>query len=88
MDGRGLYLLLAPTGGRWWRFRYSVAGKEKLLSLGTYPDVSLRAARDARDEARKLLSGLLPRNGTTLKVRVSAILSFEGARNGTEGLHA
>ena len=56
MDGRGLFLLLAPSGGRWWRFRYSFAGKEKLLSLGTYPDVSLKAAREARDDARKLLA--------------------------------
>jgi integrase len=56
MDGRGLFLLLAPSGGRWWRFRYNFAGKEKLLSLGTYPDVSLKAARDARDDARKLVA--------------------------------
>jgi integrase len=55
VDERGLYLLLSPTGGRWWRFRYRFGGKEKLLSLGTYPDVSLKAARDARDDARKLL---------------------------------
>jgi integrase len=56
MDGRGLFLLLAPSGGRWWRFRYNFTGKEKLLSLGTYPDVTLREARDARDQARKLLA--------------------------------
>jgi integrase len=56
MDERGLFLLLAPSGGRWWRFRYRFAGKEKLLSLGTYPDVSLKEARDARDDARKLVA--------------------------------
>lgn len=55
MDERGLFLMLTPSGGRWWRFRYSYAGKEKLLSLGTYPDVSLKAAREARDDARKML---------------------------------
>lgn len=55
-DERGLFLLVTPTGGKWWRFRYSFEGKEKLLSLGTYPDVSLKAARDKRDEARKLLA--------------------------------
>jgi integrase len=61
MDERGLFLLLAPSGGRWWRFRYSLAGKEKLLSLGTYPEVSLREAREARDDARKLVArGLDP----------------------------
>jgi integrase len=56
MDGRGLFLLLTPSGGRWWRFRYAFAGKEKLLSLGTYPEVSLKAAREARDDARKLVA--------------------------------
>jgi len=56
MDGHGLFLLLAPSGGRWWRFRYNFASKEKLLSLGIYPDISLREARDARDEARKLVA--------------------------------
>src|SRR5260370_32948417 len=55
-DERGLYLLLAPSGGRWWRFKYRFAGKEKLLSLGTYPDVSLAKAREARDDARRTLA--------------------------------
>jgi hypothetical protein len=48
-EDRGLYLLCAPSGGRWWRFKYRYAGKEKLLSLGTYPDVSLARAREARE---------------------------------------
>ncbi len=39
-DGCGLYLEIAPTGSRWWRFRYRFAGKEKRNSLGVYPDVS------------------------------------------------
>jgi integrase len=43
-------------GGRWWRFKYRYAGKEKLFSLGTYPDVSLANARVARDEARRTLA--------------------------------
>jgi hypothetical protein len=55
-DERGMYLLLAPTGGRLWRFKYRFGGKEKLLALGTYPDVSLRKAREARDEARSMLA--------------------------------
>ena len=55
-DERGLFLLVTPGGGKWWRFRYSFDGKEKLLSLGTYPDVTLKAARDKRDAARKLLA--------------------------------
>jgi integrase len=55
-DERGLFLLVTPAGGKWWRFRYKFDGKEKLLSLGIYPDVSLKAARERRDEARKLLA--------------------------------
>ncbi len=54
-DGGGLYLELAPSGGKWWRLKYRVDGKEKRLSLGVYPDVSLKDARNRRDEARKLL---------------------------------
>ena len=42
--------LLAPAAGDWWRFKYRYGGKEKLLSLGTYPDVSLAKARDAREK--------------------------------------
>lgn len=52
-DERGLFLLVSPKGGKWWRFKYLFDGKEKLLSLGTYPDVSLKDARERRDEARK-----------------------------------
>ena len=55
-DERGLFLIVTPGGGKWWRFRYSFGGKEKLLSLGTYPDVSLASARQRRDDARKLLA--------------------------------
>ena len=55
-DGGGLYLLLKPNGSRWWRFDYRFAGKRKTLSMGVYPDVSLKDARNRRDEARKLLA--------------------------------
>ena len=55
-DGGGLYLEIAPAGGKWWRLKYRFAGKEKRLSLGVYPDVSLKLARDRRDEARRLLA--------------------------------
>jgi len=54
-DGRGLYLLVTPEGGKWWRFRYRYSGKEKLISFGTYPDVSLKEAREERDKAKSLL---------------------------------
>lgn len=55
-DGKGLYLLVTPAGGKWWRLKYRFNDKEKLLSLGVYPDVSLKDARDRRDTARKLLA--------------------------------
>ena len=55
-DERGLYLEISPKGGKWWRFKYRFAGKEKRLSLGVYPDVGLKEARTARDEARKLVA--------------------------------
>jgi len=55
-DGGGLYLEVAPSGGKWWRLKYRYGGKEKRLSLGVYPDVSLKEARERRDEARKLLA--------------------------------
>lgn len=55
-DERGLYLEVAPSGGKWWRLRYWLNGKENRLSLGVYPDVSLAQAREKRDEARKLLA--------------------------------
>lgn len=55
-DGEGLFLLVTPAGGKYWRFKYHFAGKEKLLALGVYPDVSLSEARDSRTQARKALA--------------------------------
>lgn len=60
-DGGGLYLILTPKGGRWWRLDYRHRRKRKTISMGTYPEVSLRDARERRDEARKqLANGLDP----------------------------
>jgi integrase len=58
-DERGLYMELSPNGGKWWRLKYRYNRKEKRLSLGVYPDVSLKDARDRRDEARKLLANAI-----------------------------
>lgn len=55
-DGGGLFLLVTPKGSRWWRFKYRIGGREKSLSLGVYPDVSLKIARDRRDAARRLVA--------------------------------
>jgi integrase len=54
-DGGGLFLLVKVTGARWWRLKYRISGKEKLLSLGVYPTVSLREAREQREEAKRQL---------------------------------
>ncbi|MGB9153201.1 MAG: integrase arm-type DNA-binding domain-containing protein [Alphaproteobacteria bacterium] len=55
-DSGGLFLLVTPKGGKWWRFKYRYAGKEKLLSLGIYPEITLKEARGRRDEERKKLA--------------------------------
>ena len=55
-DGGGLYLEVAPTGGKLWRLKFRFDGKEKLLSLGSYPDTGLKEARKRRGEARQLLA--------------------------------
>lgn len=54
-DERGLYLEVAPSGGKWWRFKYRFAGKEKRLSLGVYPEIGLKEARIKCAEVRAIL---------------------------------
>jgi len=56
-DGEGLFLLILPSGGKYWRMRYKFAGKEKLLAFGVYPEVTLEAARKRRAETKTLLAG-------------------------------
>ena len=55
-DGEGMFLLVTPIGSKYWRLKYHVAGKEKLLALGVYPEVSLGDARERRAQARKALA--------------------------------
>lgn len=55
-DTGSLYLEVAPNGSKWWRFRYRINGKQKVMSFGVYPDVGLKNARDKRDAARTLLA--------------------------------
>lgn len=55
-DEKGLYLELSPSGGKWWRLKFRFGGKEKLLSLGVYPEVGLAEARKRRDSVRALLA--------------------------------
>ncbi|MAE92070.1 MAG: integrase [Pelagibaca sp.] len=54
-DAGGLFLLVKPTGAKYWRQKYRFMGKEKLLAIGTYPAVSLKEARKAQEEAKELL---------------------------------
>lgn len=80
-DSLGLVLWVMPNGSKYWRLKYRFAGKEKLLALGVYPEVSLREARAKRDEARKLLAeGTDPgskRREEKLAAKVSAANTFE-----------
>jgi integrase len=55
-DSGGLYLLVQPNGSKYWRLKYRIAGKEKVLAIGVYPDVKLSEARTKRDAAKKLIS--------------------------------
>ena len=55
-DEKGLYLLVKPNGGKYWKLAYRFGGKQKELSIGVYPDVSLKSARIKRDDARKQLA--------------------------------
>ena len=54
-DGHGLYLKVSPQGGKLWRLKYRLAGKERRLSLGIFPDVSLKEARHAAQAAKLLI---------------------------------
>jgi integrase len=77
-DGLGLYLEVTPKGGKWWRLKYRFEGKEKLLSMGTYPETSLKNAREKRDEARGLLA-----NGVDPSAARKAARSTEHGSGGT-----
>jgi len=55
-DGYGLFMLVTNKGGKYWRFRYKFAGKEKLLAIGVYPHVTLAQARRKRDEAKAIIA--------------------------------
>lgn len=80
-DDKGLFLLVKTTGAKYWRFKYRINGKEKLLALGVYPDISLANARSKLEDARKLLAnGTDPsevKKQTKLAAKDMALHSFE-----------
>lgn len=76
-DRDGMYLLVTPKGGKCWRLKYRLEGKEKLLALGTYPEVSLTEAREKTGVARKQLANGIDPNG--VKKAQKAVLADKAA---------
>jgi integrase len=77
-DGGGMYLEVRPAGGKLWRLKYRVDRREKRISLGAYPAVSLKEAREKRDEARKLLaSGIDPSEHRKITKRAERAVTEE-----------
>jgi integrase len=97
-DGRGLVLLAKPDGKAFWRFRFFLNQRESMVSLGEYPDVSLKAARDRREEARtKVAEGINPAaerraervsarqaNANTFQAVAEEWLTRQGGSEGTQ----
>ncbi len=80
-DGGGLYIEIAPSGGKWWRYKFRFGGKEQRLSLGTYPDVGLKEARALHAiERQKLVAGINPaetRKAEKITNKITASNNFE-----------
>jgi integrase len=90
-DGQGLSILISSKGGKWWRFRYRYLGKPKLISLGTYPEVSLLQARARRDQARALVAeGIDPnqhKQEEKQKAKFEASNTFKAVADDWHALH-
>ncbi|HHR6317728.1 TPA: tyrosine-type recombinase/integrase [Providencia alcalifaciens] len=81
-DGGGLYLLVKTNGGRYWRLKYRIDGKEKLLAIGIYPTVTLADARRKRDDAKRLLAdGIDPNQQRKEQKQASKIDSVNTFKN-------
>lgn len=78
-DGDSLYLIINPNGSKWWRFDYQFDGKRKTLSMGVYPIINLRTARENRDKARDLLA-----NGINPSAQRKAAKNSEKAASKTQ----
>ncbi len=88
-DERGMYLLVQPNGGKWWRFDYRRPDtrQRNTLSLGTFPDVSLKQARERRDEARKQIADGIDPATRRQAGRLSDAESFEAIAREWHGKH-
>lgn len=78
-DTDGLFLQVTPKGGKWWRLKYRFDGKEKLLSLGTYPDISLSQARQKREDAKKMMAIDIDPSENRKKTKAEKKLSSENS---------
>lgn len=76
-DSGGLYLEVSPKGGKYWRLKYRFEGKEKRLAFGVYPEVTLKEARQKRDEARKKLSQGIDPSAERKATKTAASETFE-----------
>ncbi len=74
-DGHGLYLWVMPSGAKYWRYKYKKQGKEQIVAIGVYPEVSLKAARNKRAEYRKMRSDGLDPVQVIKKSKVTAEVS-------------
>lgn len=78
-DSAGMFLLVSPSGSKYWRLKYRFAGKEKLLALGVYPEVSLKEARDKRDIARKQISAGIDPSQNKKEEKLQIIIKTENS---------
>ena len=75
-DGGGLYIEISPNGGKWWRYKFRFNGKESRISLGTYPEVGLKEARERHiEERKKIASGVNPNEARKQKKVVAKLNS-------------
>ena len=85
-DGDGLTLIARPDGAGWWRLRYWLSSRENRLSLGTYPEVPLKLARERRDEARRLVAAGTDPSEARKAEKAAGVARAESARLAASGL--
>ncbi len=76
-DGKGLRLVVNPNGGKWWRFYYQFDDKEKTLSFGTYPEITLSDAREKRNVARKMIANGIDPGAARKEEKAVRLNTFE-----------